>query len=57
MNKRGLVVGASGGMDRTIPERMIEVNDIADLAFLAIDLSKRACVTEMSGRPKRPPYR
>lgn len=53
MIKRVLVVGANGGMGRAITERMIEVKDIADLAFLSIDLSNCACVTEMNGRPYR----
>ncbi len=39
------------------PECMIAVEDIADMASLAINLPKRACVTEMIVRPQRSPYR
>jgi NAD(P)-dependent dehydrogenase (short-subunit alcohol dehydrogenase family) len=39
------------------PERCIQIADIAEMASLAVTLPDNACVTEMTVRPQRSPYR
>ena len=43
----------SDGMDRS---KMIQVNDIAELAVTLVRLPKTTCVVEMLVRPQRSPY-
>jgi NADP-dependent 3-hydroxy acid dehydrogenase YdfG len=43
--------------DRVDPARMIQVEDISEMIALAVTLPNTACVTEMTVRPQRSPYR
>lgn len=43
--------------ERLDPARMIQVEDIAETAALAVTLPRTACIVEMSVRPQRSPYR
>lgn len=43
--------------ERIDPERMIQVEDISEMIALAITLPETACLTEMTVRPQRSPYR
>ena len=43
--------------ERLDPARMIQVDDIAELIATAVVLPRTACVTEMTVRPQKPPYR
>lgn len=43
--------------ERIDPERMIQVADVAEMIALALTLPNTACVTEMTVRPQRSPYR
>ena len=42
---------------RLDPAKMIQVDDIAELAAQAVLLPRTACVVEMTVRPQRSPYR
>jgi len=39
------------------PDRMIHIEDIAEMAAMAMTMPNRACVMEMVVRPQRSPYR
>ena len=39
------------------PDRMIHIEDIAEMAAMAVTMPNRACVMEMVVRPQRSPYR
>lgn len=43
--------------DRIDPERMIQVADISKMIGMAVSMPATACVTEMTVRPQRSPYR
>lgn len=43
--------------ERLDPKKMIQVEDISEMAALAITLPSTACVVEMTVRPQRSPYR
>lgn len=43
--------------DRLDPAKCIQVADVAEMAALAVTLPNSACVTEMTVRPQRSPYR
>jgi NAD(P)-dependent dehydrogenase (short-subunit alcohol dehydrogenase family) len=43
--------------ERLDPAKMIQVDDIAELATQAVLLPRTACVVEMTVRPQRSPYR
>lgn len=43
--------------ERMDPARMIQVDDIAEMIALAVNLPNTACMTEMTVRPQRSPYR
>jgi len=39
------------------PDRMIHIEDIAEMAAMAVAMPNRACIMEMTVRPQRSPYR
>lgn len=43
--------------ERVDPARMIQVEDVAEMISVAVNLPNTACVTEMTVRPQRSPYR
>lgn len=43
--------------ERLDPERMIQADDIAEIIGLAVNLPNTACITELTVRPQRSPYR
>lgn len=53
----GFVHTSLSNTDTLDPEKMIAIDDIADMAHLAVTMPARACVTEMTVRPQRSPYR
>ncbi|WP_259781561.1 SDR family oxidoreductase [Aestuariispira ectoiniformans] len=53
----GFVYSRLSNTETLDPDRMIHVDNIADMAALAVTLPGNACVTEMTVRPQRSPYR
>jgi NAD(P)-dependent dehydrogenase (short-subunit alcohol dehydrogenase family) len=53
----GFVYSGLTDTERLDPARMIQTSDMAEMAALAVTLPKNACVTEMTVRPQRSPYR
>ncbi|ATJ83533.1 hypothetical protein BEI_2546 [Halomonas beimenensis] len=53
----GFVHSRLTASDRLDPAKMIRVADIAETVAMALALSPQACVTELTVRPQRSPYR
>lgn len=52
----GFVNTALVSRDRLDPAKMIQFDDIAELATQTVLLPRTACVVEMTVRPQRSPY-